>query len=72
ILMTGVTAGDDQKAEKTLPQLTAIRSFPTTLILDREGKVRMIETSFYGPGSGKYYIKYKNEFNAALDELIKE
>jgi thiol-disulfide isomerase/thioredoxin len=72
ILMTGVTAGDDQKAEKTLPQLTAIRSFPTTLILDREGRVRKIETSFYGPGSGEYYIKYKNEFDAILDELIKE
>lgn len=72
ILMTGVTAGDDQKAAKTLPQLTTIRSFPTTLILNREGRVRMIETSFYGPGSGDYYTKYKNEFNAALNELIKE
>ena len=72
ILMTGVTAGDDQKAAKTLPQLTDIRSFPTTLILDREGRVRKIETSFYGPGSGEYYIKYKNEFNETLDELIRE
>ena len=72
ILLTGVTAGDNQKAEKTLPQLTAIRSFPTTLILDREGRVRKIETSFYGPGSGEYYIKYRNEFNRTLDELIRE
>jgi thiol-disulfide isomerase/thioredoxin len=72
ILMTGVTAGDDQKGAKTLPQLTDIRSFPTTLILDREGRVRKIETSFYGPGSGEYYIKYKNEFNETLNELIKE
>jgi thiol-disulfide isomerase/thioredoxin len=72
ILLTGVTAGDDQKAEKTLPQLTAIRSFPTTLILDREGRVRKIGTSFYGPGSGEYYIKYRNEFNATLDALIRE
>jgi thiol-disulfide isomerase/thioredoxin len=72
ILMTGVTAGDDQKAAKTIPQLTTIHSFPTTLILDREGKVRLIETSFYGPGSGEYYTKYKNEFYTALDELIKE
>jgi thiol-disulfide isomerase/thioredoxin len=72
ILLTSVTAGDDQKAEKTIPQLTAIRSFPTTLILDHEGKVRKIETSFYGPGSGEYYIKYKDEFNAIIDELIRE
>ncbi len=72
ILLTGVTAGDEHKAEKTLPQLTAIRSFPTTLILDREGRVRKIETSFYGPGSGEYYIKYRNEFNTTLDELIRE
>ncbi|MFI5153756.1 MAG: peroxiredoxin family protein [Chitinophagales bacterium] len=72
ILLTGVTAGDDQKAEKTLPQLTVIRSFPTTLILDREGKVREIKTNFYGPGSGEYYTKYKNEFYTTMDELIKE
>jgi thiol-disulfide isomerase/thioredoxin len=72
ILLTGVTAGDDQKAEKTLPQLTVIHSFPTTLILDREGRVRKIETSFYGPGSGEYYIKYKNDFYSTLNELIGE
>jgi thiol-disulfide isomerase/thioredoxin len=72
ILLTGVTAGDDHKAEKTLPQLTVIRSFPTTLILDREGKVRKIETSFYGPGSGEYYRKYVQDFNALLNELIGE
>jgi thiol-disulfide isomerase/thioredoxin len=72
ILLTGVTAGDEQKTEKTLPQLTDFRSFPTTLILDREGRVRKIETSFYGPGSGEYYIKYRNEFNTTLDELIRE
>ena len=72
ILLTRVTAGDDQKAEKTLPQLTVIRSFPTTLILDREGRVRKIETSFYGPGSGEYYRKYVQDFNSLLNKLIGE
>lgn len=70
ILLTGVTAGDEHKAEKTLPQLTTIRSFPTTLILDREGRVRKIETSFYGPGSGEYYRKYVQDFDAVMNELI--
>ena len=72
ILLTGVKASDEHMAEKTLPQLTVIRSFPTTLILDREGKVRKIETNFYGPGSGEYYKKYVEEFNATINELIGE
>jgi len=72
MLVTGVAAGDDKKTEKTLPQLTAIKSFPTTIFIDKKGNVREIHTSFYGPGTGEYYTAYKNEFYATLDGLLKE
>ncbi len=72
MLITGVAAGDEQKTEKTLPQLTAIKSFPTTLFIDKKGKVREIQTSFYGPGTGEYYTAYKNKFYETVDGLLKE
>ena len=72
MLITGVAAGDEQKAEKSLPQLTTIRSFPTTIFIDKKGNVREIQTSFYGPGSGEYYTAYKNKFYKTVDDLLNE
>lgn len=72
ILITGATAGDDSKTEKTLPQLTPIRSFPTTIFIDKKGIVRKIKGSFYGPGSGKYYDDFKKEFYSIVDGLLNE
>ena len=72
MLITGITASDEQKTEKTLPQLSAIKSFPTTIFIDKKGNVRAIQTSFYGPGSGKYYTAYKNKFYKTVDDLLNE
>lgn len=70
ILNTGVTVGDAQRTEKTLPQLTEIKVFPTSIILDKNGVVSQINTSFYGPGTGEYYTKYKQEFEQTITSLL--
>ncbi len=72
MLITGVAAGDEKKTEKTLPQLTAIKSFPTTVFIDKKGNVREVHTSFYGPGTGEYYTAYKNKFYETVDGLLAE
>lgn len=72
MLITGAAASDDKKTEKTLPQLTPIRSFPLTIFIDKQGNVRELLTSFYGPGSGEYYTTYKKDFNATVDKLLQE
>ncbi|MEP7318891.1 MAG: TlpA disulfide reductase family protein [Panacibacter sp.] len=72
MLITGAAAGDDKKTEKTLPQLTTIKSFPTTLFIDKKGTVREIQTSFYGPGTGEYYTAYKKKFYETVDGLLSE
>jgi thiol-disulfide isomerase/thioredoxin len=72
MLITGVAAGDDKKTEKTLPQLTPIRSFPTTIFIDKKGNVREIHTNFYGPATGKYYIESKKKFYEVVDNLLNE
>ena len=72
MLITGVAAGDDKRTEKTLPQLTPFKSFPTTIFIDKKGNVRDIHTNFYGPATGKYYIEYKRKFYQAVDNLLNE
>ncbi len=65
------------KANKTLanqhfPMLNHVMSFPTTLYLDKKGKVRKIYTGFYGPATGAYYENYSKETFALLEELVGE
>ena len=72
MLITGVAVSDSLRTEKTLPQITPIKGFPTTIFLDRKGNVQEIHSSFYGPGSGKHHEKFKKEFNATVDGLLKK
>ncbi len=72
MLITGVTSTDEQKTEKTLPQLTPIRSFPTSIFLDRKGNVREIHGVFYGPGTKQYFEEYKKIFTGIVEGLLKE
>lgn len=63
---------DKAKAAKALPDLNAVVAFPTTIILDKAGQVRQIYTGFSGPGTGKYYDQYVDEFNSLIDKLLAE
>ncbi len=71
ILATGYTTN---KAEilKSLPMLTDFKGFPTSILIDRKGRVRKIHTGFSGPGTGEYYEKFKAEFEKNLNELLSE
>ncbi|HYM93952.1 MAG TPA: TlpA disulfide reductase family protein [Chitinophagaceae bacterium] len=72
MLITGVTVNDSLRTEKTLPQVTPIKTFPSMIILDKKGKVRKLDASFYGPGSGQHYFDYIKKFEASIDALLKE
>jgi peroxiredoxin len=72
ILNTEVTVGDSLKTEKTLPQVTNIKSFPSSIILDKKGKIRKLDTEFNGPATGVHYAEYKKEFEQTVNELLKE
>jgi thiol-disulfide isomerase/thioredoxin len=72
LLNTGVTVSDSLRTEKTLPQLTPIKSFPSTIFLDKKGKVDRIHAGFEGPGTGEHYEVLKKEFEATVNRLLKE
>lgn len=72
MLITGVSVTDTLRTEKTLPQFTRIKSFPSSIILDRTGKVARIDNGFVGPGTGDYYKVYTEEFEKLMDTLLKQ
>ena len=72
ILITGVTVSDSLRTEKTLPQVTSIKVFPSSIILDKQGKVRKVDNGFFGPGTGEHYEAYKRDFTETVDKLLAE
>lgn len=72
VLITGVTVSDTLRTEKTLPQVTDIKVFPSSIIIDKHGKVRKFDTGFFGPGTGKHYEVYKKEFYETINKLLEE
>ena len=70
ILFAGQSGKDN--ASKALPQLNGIASFPTTIFVDKNGKVRKVHSGFNGPATGKFYDEFKAEFNGLIDQLVAE
>ena len=62
---------DKEQASKSLPMLTGITAFPTTIFVGKDGKVKRIHTGFSGPGTGVYYDQFRQEFNDTVSDLLK-
>jgi len=63
---------DKESVTKVLPEMTEIKSYPTTIFIDKKGHVRKIHTGFSGPATGQFYEDFKRGFNAIVNELIAE
>jgi thiol-disulfide isomerase/thioredoxin len=72
MLITGARSADPDKAAKTLPQLTNINYFPTTIFIGKKGQVRDIHNGFYGPGAPDYFEAYKKKFYKTIEQLTRE
>ncbi len=70
LLLAGTS--DKDSASAALPALNHIMSFPTTIVLDKNHKVRNIHTGFSGPGTGKYYDEFVADFDRLIDKLVAE
>jgi thiol-disulfide isomerase/thioredoxin len=66
-------AGTSSKeaAAAYFPMLNGIMSFPTSILVDQQGKIIAIHTGFSGPATGEEYTKlvkkYKEEIQNALE-----
>jgi len=69
-LIAGIS--DKEDAATKLPQLSGVFAFPTTLFIDRRGRVRRIHTGFSGPATGSHYQELITSFSATVEELLAE
>lgn len=59
-------------ADKALPMINHVMSFPTTIFIDRKGSVRKIHTGYSGPATGEAHTQFKNETDLFIKTLLQE
>ena len=69
-LIAGIS--DKTAASEALPALSAVLAYPTTIFMDRGGRVRQIHTGFSGPGTGEHYEQLQQEFRSLITTLLAE
>ncbi|WP_182995323.1 thioredoxin domain-containing protein [Pelobium manganitolerans] len=52
--------------------LNKVMAFPTLIVLDKKGEVRKIHTGFSGPGTGRHYLDFTQEFEGLITAMLKE
>ena len=63
----GSGAESPQKsAAMVFSQLNHVMSFPTLILIGKDGKVKKVWTGFYGPGTGVHYIEHTKEIENSL------
>lgn len=68
-----LVGGKISDSEKVLSALDGgLKSYPTTIFIDKKGVVRKIHTGFNGPATGLFYDEFKTDFNKLVDELLAE
>lgn len=72
ILLAQYGTTDKIKAQEKLPMLNHVLSYPTSIFIDKKGKVRKIHTGFNGPATGEKYIEFKAEFTNFVEILANE
>lgn len=63
---------DTEATAATLPQLANFTAYPTTLFLDRRGRVRRVHAGFYGPATGPQHDRLVADFRAEIERLLAE
>jgi hypothetical protein len=70
LLLAGVNDGESPAA--TQPQLAGPIAFPTTIFLDRTGRVRTVHAGFHGPATGAAHAALRREFDRTVERLLAE
>jgi thiol-disulfide isomerase/thioredoxin len=72
VLLAQYGSSSKTQAQEKLPMLNHVLSYPTTIFIDKTGKVRKIHTGFNGPATGEKYKAFKAEFNQFVSDLLIE
>ncbi len=69
---TVLMPGEPDQASELLPQTVNLDCFPTSFLMGRDGRVRMVHAGFPSPGSGQFYDEAVHEVTQKVEELLAE
>jgi thiol-disulfide isomerase/thioredoxin len=68
LLLAGTN--DNESVEASLPGLRGFTSYPTTLFLGRDGRVRRVYAGFHGLAAGPKHERLVKEFEMEIERLL--
>lgn len=69
---TYVIAGAPAEMWEKVPQPVNLNTWPATLFVGRDGRVKHIHTGFASPASGVFNADLKQEFTSTIEQLLKQ
>ena len=69
---TYLIAGAPAEMWEKVPQAVNLNTWPATLFVGRDGRVRSIHSGFASPASGEFNERLKTEFTSKIEELLAE
>lgn len=69
---TSLLAGAPSEMHEKVPQLNNLDTWPATIFIGRDGKVKAVHAGFASPASGKFYTQIKQEFTSRIEQLLAE
>jgi hypothetical protein len=53
-----------------VPQAVNLNTWPATLFIGRDGRVKLIHSGFAAPASGEFNEELKQEFTSTIESLL--
>ena len=69
---TYLIAGAPAEMWEKVPQLNHLDTWPATVFIGRDGKVKAVHSGFASPASGAFYSQLKTEFTGRIEQLLAE
>jgi len=69
---TYLIAGAPEEMWDKVPQLVNLNTWPATVFIGRDGRVKGVHSGFAGPASGVYHTELVQEFTSTIERLLGE
>ena len=67
---TYLIAGAPSELGEKVPQLVNLKTWPATVFVGRDGRVKWIHSGFASPASGEFNRQLQEEFTAKIEQLL--
>lgn len=69
---TYLLAGAPAEMWEKVPQLNQLNTWPATLFVGRDGKIKAVHAGFASPASGEFHAQLRRQFTARIEQLLAE